>query len=112
MLQSSAALLVEPVEFGWKLCGEIDAATAPRLLAALSRAEGVVVLDLSEVTFIDSSGLRVFIELAHRIGSESFVLREPSKPFRRLLELTGLDATFTIQTRPPRASSVTAVWEL
>jgi anti-sigma B factor antagonist len=49
--------------------GEIDMASAPMLEHALSRAiessDGPVVLDLCEVTFFDSSGLRTAI-VAHR----------------------------------------------
>ena len=49
--------------------GEIDMASAPMLAHALSEAiessDGPVVLDLGEVTFFDSSGLRTAI-VAHR----------------------------------------------
>ena len=49
--------------------GEIDMATAPmlerELLAAIESGDGSVVLDLCEVSFFDSSGLRAAI-VAHR----------------------------------------------
>jgi anti-sigma B factor antagonist len=49
--------------------GEIDMATAPMVERALSEAieagDGAVVLDLCEVSFFDSSGLRAAI-VAHR----------------------------------------------
>ena len=49
-------------------------------------------LDLPGVTFIDSSGLRVLVE-AHQLRIERgtrLVLRAPSAPVQRLLEISGL----------------------
>ena len=49
--------------------GEIDMATAPmlerELASAIAAGDGAVVLDLLDVTFFDSSGLRVAV-VAHR----------------------------------------------
>jgi anti-sigma B factor antagonist len=78
------------------LTGELDPHTAPLLAAELEdlAAEGVssVVLVLSGLGFIDSSGLRVVIaadrDLAERGGR--LVLRSPSETVRRLLDITGL----------------------
>jgi anti-sigma B factor antagonist len=78
------------------LTGELDPHTAPLLSAELEglAAEGVssVVLVLSGLGFIDSSGLRVVIaadrDLAERGGR--LVLRSPSETVRRLLDITGL----------------------
>jgi anti-sigma B factor antagonist len=51
------------------VAGEIDMATAPllerELAAAIDSGDGAVVLDLCEVSFFDSSGLRAAI-VAHR----------------------------------------------
>ena len=52
---------------GLRLAGELDLAAAPRLTEALldfASAEGEVHLDLTEVSFLDSSGLRVILALA------------------------------------------------
>ena len=50
---------------GLKIVGELDVATAPRLTEALrDLQEGEVVLDLSELTFLDSCGTRALLELA------------------------------------------------
>ena len=53
---------------------------------------GVVVADLSEITFLDSSGLGVLVQ-AHRTATErdSRLLVVASPPVRKLLRLTGLD---------------------
>ncbi len=82
---------------GWELAGDIDASTAPELAEAFSGAlpaSGVVVVDIADVTFIDSSGLRVFVDLNARMGSEMVTLRSAPRNVRRLLELTGLSSSF------------------
>lgn len=78
------------------LAGELDPHTAPILEAAIGDAVGngaaAVALDLSEVRFIDSSGLRVILA-ARQEGLNTdrpLTVRSPSPNARRLLELTGL----------------------
>jgi anti-anti-sigma factor len=81
------------------LSGELDRSTVDRFEAALdgtrdagARDAGArVVLDLSRVTFVDSSGVRSLIGLGRSLGS-SLVLRDPSPRVRRVLELRGLAA--------------------
>jgi anti-sigma B factor antagonist len=77
--------------------GEIDMATAPmlqrELTAAMERHSGPVVLDLAEVTFFDSSGLRVAI-VAHRDlrerGRRLAVVCDPEGHVQRTFTLAGL----------------------
>lgn len=74
--------------------GDIDAHTAPDLWSALEAmsADGAVAVDLSGVSFIDSSGLRVLVR-AHRRqgdGQGSLTLVNPSQAVARLLDITGL----------------------
>jgi anti-sigma B factor antagonist len=74
------------------LQGEIDSYTAPDLAERLSAQPPIEVLDVSGVTFIDSSGLRVIVE-AHQARSSAgsrLVLRSPSAAVQRLLEISGL----------------------
>jgi anti-sigma B factor antagonist len=77
------------------LRGEIDVAEAPgveRRLADALAAGGHVVVDLREVTFIDSSGLAVLlraVQAAARDGRELRLLR-PRPPVMRTFELAGL----------------------
>src|SRR5829696_10442027 len=48
------------------LIGELDASTADVLLGALAEVDGqVVVMDLSEVSFMDSGGLNALIQAKH-----------------------------------------------
>ena len=75
--------------------GEVDAASADTLRATITEVidggQGTVVVDMSEVSFIDSSGLRVLIAGYKAAAAASGVLsvRAPSEPVTRLLEITG-----------------------
>src|SRR5438034_11748023 len=77
------------------LHGELDLATTPILETSLEAAERydepVVALDLSELTFVDASGLKTILN-AHRRsirhGGRGLALVNPSGDIRRLLELT------------------------
>jgi anti-anti-sigma factor len=86
------------------LTGELDPHTAPALQAALKTTladePSSLVLDLTELTFIDSSGLRVLID-AHKAIAElggELVVRNPSSTAQRLLEITKLEDHFRIET--------------
>ena len=69
--------------------GELDLLTARDLDAVASRdAAGELVLDIERLTFIDSSGLRTLIRLAHgRPQDRPLVLRRPSSSAKRLLDI-------------------------
>ena len=80
--------------------GQIDSHTAPALneaLAAVS-ADASVSVDLSGVTFVDSSGLRVIVRAHNRqLGSGGgLTIVDPSEPVVRLFEITGLTSELTI----------------
>jgi anti-sigma B factor antagonist len=74
--------------------GEIDAHTAPRLAEHLATlpAEGDIELDLAGVEFMDSSGLRVLIDVHQRADGDGrrLVVRRPSPSVARLIEISGL----------------------
>lgn len=85
------------------VAGELDAHSAPSLdeLATRLRTDGYVhfTLDLSQTTFIDSSGLRSLIELQNRLkenGGGALVLQAPADPVTRLLGITGLGEHFAV----------------
>jgi anti-anti-sigma factor len=74
--------------------GELDLATADRLwteLEPLLSPRAVVVLDGTEITFLDSSGLRVLLQAGNRATSDAaaFRLVAPQPAVRRVLELAG-----------------------
>lgn len=88
--------------------GEVDAATAPLLDAALAEAAEALegdggqtdlVVDCRGLRFIDSSGLNVFVANAHELGSRGgrLVLESPPASARRLFEIAGLDRVVTIR---------------
>lgn len=76
--------------------GDIDVQFVPPLLAsvasAVSGARGVV-LDLTDVTFFDSSGVRLVDRLSResgKIGAAFRVAAPPGGAARRVLELVGM----------------------
>ncbi len=95
---------VTPSDDGWSIVGEVDASTSQTVAQALAvvpdggRRSGRIVVETSGVSFIDSSGLRVLIELSERataLGAR-VVLASPSRSMSRLIELTGLDEMFDV----------------
>ena len=76
--------------------GEVDVYTAPQLRERLYSVVGDgatrVVLDLSAMTFIDSTGLGVVVGALKRLRESGgdLVLRSPSRSTRKVLEITGL----------------------
>jgi anti-sigma B factor antagonist len=81
--------------------GEIDLESSPAareiLLKSLASASKVIV-DLSEVTYIDSSGVASLVEAlqAAKKNGSRFFLATASEPTRRVLELARLDKVFTM----------------
>jgi anti-anti-sigma factor len=74
--------------------GEIDLSTAAALRRELdtAREEGdTVLLDLSGVTFIDSTGLHLLLETSHSsaVSDWGFFVVRPSEAVRRLIEVSG-----------------------
>lgn len=84
-----------------RLAGELDLYNAPQVRQALSDAASDsparVVVDLSEVEFIDSTALGVLIEARTRLDNRrAFLLAAPGLETRRALEISGLDRHFTV----------------
>lgn len=83
--------------------GEVDLETASQLaehaLDALHQVSPHIVLDITGVTFMDSTGLKVLVTIERRaqLAGGSFVLVGASPPVRRILALTGLDQVFSLQ---------------
>jgi anti-sigma B factor antagonist len=77
------------------LRGELDAATAVKLtteVEPVTREPGDVELELSGLSFCDSTGLRALLQLAKGLdGKGVLVLRNPTANLRRLLEITGVE---------------------
>lgn len=77
--------------------GEVDAMTAPRLVEAVTAAldgERPVVVDLTEVTFLDSAGLSALVRTTERGEQRGEPLRlvvDHNRPVLRPIQLTGLE---------------------
>jgi anti-sigma B factor antagonist len=95
------AFAVEPAPLsgapGVLVRGEIDIDTAPKLTAALDAAmresQGAFVVDLCDVTFLDSSGVSVLVHARAFLGREDrdLVIVCPPGSARRIFELAGID---------------------
>jgi anti-anti-sigma factor len=72
-----------------RLWGELDLATADKLTEGLSNLDGSAVLDLSELTFIDSSGISALVHQYNRRGG--LVLIGPRPNVARVLRIAGLE---------------------
>jgi anti-sigma B factor antagonist len=82
--------------------GEVDVETAPRLRKALISAGALpsprVVVDLREVTFLDSTGLGVLVAGLKRARENGGDLRlvATSSHILRMLAITRLDSVFAV----------------
>ncbi len=98
-MDAAAPLEITPTDTGLRLAGELDTHTAPALQAALDGLDADrIVIDMAEVEFVDSSGLRVLIQ-SHQQADEagrSVVLGQPSSAVRRLLEISGLEGYLNV----------------
>ncbi len=83
------------------LAGELDLYNAEEvrsaLLDACSSEPDLLVVDLEEVRFIDSTALGVLIEARSRMADRrGFCLAAPGLETRRALEVSGLDRHFVV----------------
>lgn len=82
------AMEITPTELGYRVKGELDMATSDELGAVLKSARsGPVHLDFTEVTFMDSSGLRALLDAAGSIEG-GIVLRHPSPQVQKVLNIS------------------------
>lgn len=86
------------------LDGDVDLAVVERVEADLDGAAGSgvpsLVVDLTRVTYLDSAGVHLLFKLAHRrhaAGGATRLAVAPG-PVRRVLELTGVEATLAMDS--------------
>ena len=86
-------LRIEKIEdpLGFRLIGELDASNVDQLSAALKPAietGGDIRLDLTELGFMDSSGIQAVVRAARDLEERgNLILMQPGDVVRRLLEL-------------------------
>ena len=91
------------------VAGELDIATAPRMLAALNEAvvdlERPLVVDLSSVGFMDSTGLALLINTHRRVKrrGQGFAIVCPRGPISRVFEIA--DMVESLHVCPDHASA-------
>jgi anti-sigma B factor antagonist len=85
-----------------KMSGELDAVASPRLREEIDRLRAKdrprLVLDLEEVTFIDSSGLSALVRLLKQVRDQGgrLGLAALQPPVRRVFDLTRLSLAFDL----------------
>jgi anti-sigma B factor antagonist len=91
------------------LRGELDLSTVGKVEEELGRVEAngppLMVLDLSRLTFLDSSGLRCVLTAAERAREQErrFVIVRGPDPVHRVFEITRLDERLEIVDDAPGA---------
>ena len=96
----------EPGHTALRVTGDLDLETAPQLLAAiephLAGGSESLLLDLSRLAFIDSSGLSALIRVNQRMtdAGRELTIVSPAPPVAKVLEITGLDAVLPLRSRP------------
>ena len=87
---------------GVALHGEVDLSVVPALEAkledAIRESVGAFVIDLSDLDFIESSGLQVLLRARGLLGREDRALAVvcPHGPVRRVFELSGISDLFVL----------------
>lgn len=97
-------LRIEPtgVDRHLSVAGDLDLASAPLLesvLEPLLKGKGHLTLDVAELGFIDSSGIRALIRASLRLGEHRLIILRPSAQLRRLFDITGIQQGERIDLR-------------
>ncbi len=99
VVQNGASTRIAPT-------GELDIATTPALEQAIADATAepgvTLVLDLRELTFMDSTGLRTLAQTNARAEQDGFTLAiwRGSRQIERVLEISGLGALLPLEDAP------------
>jgi anti-sigma B factor antagonist len=86
------------------LSGELDISTVPALEQRLSEVNGAhgarLLVDLSELQFIDSTGIAAIIRAQASADERGYklTLRRGTSQIQRLFDITGISERFTFET--------------
>ena len=92
------------------LSGKLDIEGAKMLVEKMTQilagGERYIVLDFTDISYINSAGLRGLILVAKQLASSGgkLVLAAVSEPNQNILEISGLTSIFTL--RPTRAEAL------
>ena len=100
------ALVPTPEAMVVAVRGEVDISTVPRLNELLAEAldkSSTVVVDLTNLDFLDSSGIAALVRAQERASTElaALVLRSPNRAVRRVLSISGVDQVMVIDGDGP-----------
>ena len=101
-MQERLRLDVEPADGTTtvRVVGEVDLATSPQLRECLTGLDGVVVVDLTEVGFLDSSGLNALIGSKKHLTTTGGTLRlRGAQPHvRHVFDVMGMADWFELES--------------
>jgi anti-anti-sigma factor len=104
----NVSVRITPGEVIVQPTGELDISTTPQLEQALEKAgrRGLarVVLDLSELSFMDASGLRTILEVSGRLGGR-LVVRDAQPQVLRIFEIAGAGDEIVFEGEAPSPRS-------
>jgi anti-anti-sigma factor len=88
-----------------RLHGELDLMSVPTVEETVDRHRGrqAVVVDLRDLEFMDSSGLRMIIELRNRSDGTPVSFVAPGERVGRVLDMTGVRSKLTWVEDPREA---------
>jgi anti-sigma B factor antagonist len=101
-LQFELEAIIENPRATLLLAGELDSATVSQLEVALDGIENAgadqIVIDLEQLTFIDSTGLQTLVACERRCNGRGpeLVIRRPNGEVARIFALVGLDKVLQI----------------
>ena len=90
--------LPEAKRFGLQFCSHCG---SPLSMLDLAQAGATpVVVDLADVSFLDSAGISLLIQAKKRLSNagSDLVLRAPQQHIRRVLEISGVTELFRIES--------------
>ena len=84
------------------LQGRLDTLSAPELMELLDKLSekepfGQLVFDLEKLEYLSSTGLRVFLMMAKRLGSDHLFVDKPSALVREIFDTTGFSGVVNIR---------------
>jgi len=83
--------------------GEIDIYSAPdfkeRLYQSINDVQQNIILDFSDLSYIDSMGLGILVGALKRVKEKdrNITIKNPKSTVRKLFRITGLDKAFIIE---------------